>query len=542
MRLKSVSFYHHKVYGSTKINFFENSSPIKENLTKQYHADILLDYDTISEGNYYTYIIGQNGVGKTILFRAIINAINYNAPYFDDEKFNAIAKLFNRNGKYFRFREIALSRKVKELRDLGIYNLPFSIGNLKDDDLLEVNDAVLMFISSSVERTLVDMNRRYRNFNYVSELNYTKALLLKALIKFKNSDKITILSSLLDRDKIHWQLSASIAAEARVLEKEEMRFVLRNENDINIFNFLETIKKIKITDEGILDYEVLNNDELKVFEAIYNSDMFLKLYYDTNISLKKLFEELKASSVIKRIESFIASIPELKLNLEYLNVLIPNERRKEWEFLFSKTDELSEYDAGILLLLESLNLIDITLFCNEVDVANMSSGEQSIIRLFSFFADLPIENHYKNLIVFFDEPENTLHPVWQQNFPKIFKTIVEDIYEIKNSHFVFSTHSPLIIMKSPTIKNSNVIQFAKDEKDNFYSRQIQNINSFSIEEVLLDEFKISYRDKELENQVKKILDEKSKIQENIDPINAVIKSDDLRNKINDLLNKLNIQE
>jgi predicted ATP-dependent endonuclease of OLD family len=167
---------------------------------------------------------------------------------------------------------------------------------------------------------------------------------------------------------------------------------------------------------------------------------------------------------------------------------VPKTEKDNWEFLFTEVNDLSEFDVNTLLLLEDLNLINLTVLCNDVPVSYMSSGEQSIIRLFSYFADIPSD---ENLLVFFDEPENTLHPKWQQNFPIYFRKIVEEIYEIKKSHFIFSTHSPLVVMKSKALSNSNVVRFYKDSQDIFKSQQIININSFSIEEVLLDEFKIS---------------------------------------------------
>lgn len=119
---------------------------------------------------------------------------------------------------------------------------------------------------------------------------------------------------------------------------------------------------------------------------------------------------------------------------------------------------------------------------------------------------------------------------------------MEEIYEIKKSHFIFSTHSPLVVMKSKVLSNSNVVRFYNDSQENFQSQQIININSFSIEEVLLDEFKISYRNQEIELNVNKILAERNeKILENNDPIFSVEKSFELKDKINDLFNTLSAE-
>jgi hypothetical protein len=93
-------------------------------------------------------------------------------------------------------------------------------------------------------------------------------------------------------------------------------------------------------------------------------------------------------------------------------------------------------------------------------------------------------------------------------------------------------------MKSAFSANSNVIQFSKDQAGNFYSSKVSNISSFSIEEVLLDEFKISYRDKEIELKVENILKNRAEyVSNNSDPINSIEKSIDLKNKIDTLFNK-----
>ncbi len=94
-------------------------------------------------------------------------------------------------------------------------------------------------------------------------------------------------------------------------------------------------------------------------------------------------------------------------------------------------------------------------------------------------------------------------------------------------------------MKSNSLNNSNVVRFYKDSQEKFKSQQITNINSYSIEEVLLDEFKISYRSQEIEMNVNKMLsDRNDKVLENNDPIFSVEKSFELKNKINELFKSL----
>jgi predicted ATPase/tRNA A37 threonylcarbamoyladenosine biosynthesis protein TsaE len=539
MRLKSVSLKHHKIIGTTKINFFGDSTSIKQNLKKQYSADIEIDVDTKNKENYYTYIIGQNGIGKTALFRTIINFININSP-LREPKLDSLIKLYKKSRRYLNYYR---DNGHSELVNLNIYNYWWHKENrIGVTDLLEHFNSYLISINSSFERQIIHANPRYRSFNYLSDINRTKTLFAKALIKFTNSPKLKVLSDILERENTVWGIRGEIAIDAfGGIDDKRYAILLKNNNGINIINFLTTIKKIRISSNDTLETNNLESKDIVIFEAIYNSSSFFKFYFDYNISFKELFEKIKNSSVLKKIEEFIHKNTDYSDVESTLNIRILKDQRKNWEFLFSNVNDISNFDLNILLLLESLDLIDLDIFCNDINIEHMSSGEQSIIRLFSFFSDIPIQK--QNLIVFFDEPENTLHPKWQQSFPIYFKRIIEDVYEITSSHFIFSTHSPLVIMKSVAVKKSNVLQFFKDENAVFHSRQIENINSFSVEEVLLDEFNISYRDRKIQNNIQELLDNKrSDISSNSDPINSIPRSFDLKKKIDDLYNSIQSKE
>lgn len=534
MLLKAISVNHHKLFGSTRINLFGDNESLVDDLTRKHHTDILLDIDNTNENNFFTFIIGQNGVGKTILFRTIVNFINANGP-FEEPKLKSIINFYKKSTKYIKYNTDYSG--VYELRDLDIYNHFSIVDKIDIKDFLKYYDSHLVFISSSFERNIVHRNPRYRNFNYISDINKTQTLFFKALFKFNKSEtKLQILTELLEKKSVKWNLQGYLSVDGVGGIENDSIFLLKNKNKVNIINFLKTIKKINVSENETLITEDLDESEVRVFEAVYFSSVFYKFYFDSNLSFKDLFKKIQGSKVLEKIENFILNKTNDSDLEHHLNIRVPKTEKNEWEFLFTEINDLSEFDVNTLILLEDLNLINLTVLCNDVPVSYMSSGEQSIIRLFSYFADIP---NNENLLVFFDEPENTLHPKWQQNFPIYFRKIVEEIYEIKKSHFIFSTHSPLVIMKSNALNNSNVVRFYKDNEESFQSQQITNINSFSIEEVLLDEFKISYRDRDIELSVNKILSERNeKIQENSDPLFSIEKSFDLKEKIDKLFNSI----
>jgi len=221
-------------------------------------------------------------------------------------------------------------------------------------------------------------------------------------------------------------------------------------------------------------------------------------------------------------------------------VRVTDKQKEQWDRLVTEDTELSEFDSFLLNMLFALNVLDIQIFANGNSIDVMSSGQKNLIRLFSYFADMPLPQHLDNCVVLFDEPENSLHPKWQQEFQLNFKIIAEDIYGISGSHFIFATHSPVLLMKSALLKNSNVLRFYKDPQGAFCSELVKNVNAYSVEEVLLDEFKITYRNQGAEDAMRKILDaEFQKRNQTGDPINAVKNAFELRDKINALYNELN---
>ena len=58
MLLKTISLNHHKLFGSTKINIFGENEQLTIDLTREHHADILLEIDKKNEDNFFTFIIG----------------------------------------------------------------------------------------------------------------------------------------------------------------------------------------------------------------------------------------------------------------------------------------------------------------------------------------------------------------------------------------------------------------------------------------------------------------------------------------------------
>jgi AAA15 family ATPase/GTPase len=535
MQLKSLSVNHHAVLGTRKINFFENSEPLGEKVNEPV-GDIYLEIEDASHPNKYTFIIGDNGIGKSVLLKSIIYHVN-----FASSQGSRLADVMGFSRDNSKYEKLAFfDDGLLELQNLGVQrNLSPYVSENPENDILKTHDGQLIFITSVYDQKIIHRNERFRSFNYLSAINETKIVFLRAWRKYLNDSKLTNLSKLLGEDTISWRLTCGLSVAHRGdFGNGTSAFLLSADNRYSIYDFFDLLNNIKIGDDQKVDGRSIG-ENYRLFDDIYESGAFFKLYYDSGLLLKEVFHRIKDSYVIKRILNFLEKDVDSSRGRKTLNITVTDKQKDGWDKMIADPTALSEFDINILSLLQYLRFLEIDIYANDVSIDKLSSGQKNLIRLFSFFSDLPVPGKLDNLVVLFDEPENSLHPKWQQDFPVNFKSIVEFVYGITNSHFIFTTHSPVLIMKSALIPDSNVLRFYKDEQGQFAAESVKSVNAFSIEEILLDEFQITYRDQGAESEMKKILDgefiEKTK---NNDPVNAIKNSLDLRNKINDLFNDI----
>ncbi len=109
-------------------------------------------------------------------------------------------------------------------------------------------------------------------------------------------------------------------------------------------------------------------------------------------------------------------------------------------FLIS-VDHLEFDDEVNAVLQDTVHLGSITFKKNneKVQLVDLSSGERAYVLTALVLAFVTIDN----TIVFFDEPENSLHPKWQSS---IMRDMWDTISEVSvNSRAIIATHSPLIV-------------------------------------------------------------------------------------------------
>ena len=544
MRIKRIKLNHHKVLKTSAWDLVSGDISINEDILKKHHADIVVEIEKKSESNFYTYLIGENGVGKSILFRTLSHFVNRNTSIHNERIKTLIDGYVDAHHYYDKFDGNAFY----ELMDWDIWNQFAFDGKNHIKDFLKYHQAYMIHVNSSFgQPSTYSNNERFIEYS-ANEYQSTSRLFLSA-IRYSNKEQLLALSKMIGKDSAEWNFGFSLTAHGACgFDDNSSLVLLKRTNGIDIFNLINTIEKIEVSKDERINDEKLTEEEKYVFASIYNSKSFEELFLRSQYSLSEIIAQFKSSKILIYIKDFIKRQLPLSDNdhrlcvlgtekyAHQLNIRYPKDIVKEWERNFIDIHNFADVDIALLLILNELKTIDINIEVANIPLKSMSSGEQSIIRIYSIFANIPVQFRNDSILFLYDEPENSLHPIWQQNFPYYFQEIVENIYSIKKSHFIFATHSPLIIMKSSSVPNSNVLKISKDEDGILHMTNVKDIYSYSVEELLLDQFNASYRSNAKEREIHDFLHYKFESRQQ-DPIETIKDSFALREKINDLFKR-----
>ena len=466
MRIKRIKLNHHKVLKTSAWDLVVGDISTNGDILKEHHTDIVVEIEKKSENNFYTYIIGENGVGKSILFRTLSHFVNRNTSIHNERIKTLIKGYVNAHHYYDKFEGNAFY----ELMDWDIWNQFAFDGEISVTDFLKYHQAYMVHVNSSFgQPSTYSSNERFIEYS-ASEYQSTSRLFLSA-IRSSTKEQLMALSKMIGKDNAEWSFGFSLTAHGTCgFDDNSSLVLLKRTHGIDIFNLITTIEKIEVSKDERINDEKLTIEEKHVFAKIYNSKSFEELFLRTHYSLSEVIARLKLSKTLVYIKEFLNR--QLPLNdndhrlcvlgaekyAKKLNVRYPKDIVKKWECNFIDIHNFSDVDLALILILNELKIIDINIEVANIPLKSMSSGEQSIIRIYSIFANIPMQFRNDSILFLYDEPENSLHPMWQQNLPLYFQQIVEKIYSIKKSHFIFATHSPLIIMKSSLVPDSNVLK------------------------------------------------------------------------------------
>ena len=521
MRINNISFKQHVVLGKTTIQFTNKDE--QESMEKYLDMSISIGN---SSANTYTFFIGENGVGKSVLFRTIIDYANsiYGFNMYKEDKyvdFSKWSRLIYENPVNDE------DRMSELLHDYHILNTEGS------NTFLEGNDAYLIHMSSAInEDNIIGRSKRYYEMNTSSNAKKTQIMILKAL-RNTSPKHVKELLHFIGKENSTFNVDFNISTPS--WSKEQKMFTVKN--GLTITSYIQVLSKFI---QKTSDIKALSDQDIFTLQKILRTTSFLDYFKTNDKNVEHILNEISNCQLLKTLNELIA-----KFHYKDIKLMDRFSQQPIGVCVESKEDisplidvdiySLSDEDILLLSILVELGMCDCNIECDGTPIEKMSSGEQMFFRLYSLFGSLSANNKKENIILLYDEPENSLHPKWQQLFPIYFQEIVENIYGIKSSHFIFATHSPLIILKTKQLKGDvNVIKLYKNDQGATESTVIEDIPTYSIEELMMDEFSLEYRSCKEEQEIKQILDKRN------DNIECIINSENLRKDIEDLYNEISL--
>lgn len=409
----------------------------------------IFDHDILLDDNRITIVIGENGLGKTIILEMVNAFFNEKFTYFTNVVFEKIIFEFDNKSVWEikkNNRSLVIMNNNKEDFTINLDNEDEIMGralkiarrvpfikrrqnewmDLRSGEFLSAYDIVERYsneispfeINEQVEFLSLEKPEWFNIIQEQIKVNLVKTQrLLFVQRRFDSSEVIPVVEkySCDIKAKIKEKLAESSELSSkldRTYPKRLINHVNSNINKGNAKDILEELSKLeskreKLSKVGLMDgieVDILKNNELQSDTIrdvlmIYISDSFDKL---------KVFDDIS---------------PKIELLLNIINNRFKHKKlyiNKENGFNFKSTvirDEHGEYRS--------------------IPVNKLSSGEQNELILFYEL----IFKAEENALILIDEPEISLHISWQNNFIKDLKEIIK----ISKLNVIIATHSPDII-------------------------------------------------------------------------------------------------
>ncbi len=396
-----------------------------------------------------TLLTAPNGYGKTISLKTIYNLFNKKFNFFIKLSFDRIIYSFDNNKtieiiKNNNIIKFTLNEDKKVIRSfdypskklisqikrgmpssrLEEYVPPFIQRIGRDEWLNELTNEVLTFeevIYQFSEYLPEHIIKQYdveipKEFLLILDslqvyFIQEQRLVLRQAISDRNFKREVVITDTIEKysNELSILIQQKIGEYAQITQELDSSFPKRLfQETINDENITDLKKRLTFRQEKsykISKYGLLKLDEDSFFkeEDINDSEAkMLSLYISDSEKKLSVFD-----SLIDRIEIFTKILNERRFNFKSIEI------DKEKGFIF-KTDNNTP-----------LNLTD------------LSSGEQhEVVILFELLFKVQ-----KNSMVLIDEPEISLHVVWQ----KAFLNDIQEIIDLQKIDVVIATHSPQII-------------------------------------------------------------------------------------------------
>ncbi|HGS4550447.1 TPA: AAA family ATPase [Vibrio cholerae] len=426
---------------------------------------------TLNTGDGITIIIGENGLGKTVILESINAFFDERYHFFSDLEFSNFRFYFDNgdvweltkknddgNTALFISKDSTLkpARRIKThkiyLED-NISNKTYRGNNLSDFMTLKERERTL-------HRKLAMESGQSQTINNSEKEFHRQALARELFIR-------EIYNKQLDLDIPMWFVEGIKKVNVQLIETQRIITAKESGSDSYVNNLNKCSKELKeMIDTATKESSLVSS----LLDSTYPNRLVRKLrqgnvdsFEDLNIALAKLDERRKkfsdAGLSVKISDSDLLQIDENQRNLvNVLKLYIDDSHQKldpyqdllEKILLFKriinkrfkhKTLQVSRDDG---LYFQSTVISDAKNEYAIIPHTKLSSGEQHELILFYKL----IFNAKPNELILIDEPELSLHISWQNKFINDLK----DVTSINHIYIVIATHSPDIIDENWDLK------------------------------------------------------------------------------------------
>lgn len=380
-----------------------------------------------------TILTGPNGFGKTTILKCLEAFTDIDKiEYFDKLEFKEIKIIINKKISF------VLLKKKDDIQLKYNKNEPL---NLKD--LIKYHN---YYHNKKIKRSIIIRRRQYvytNDFNKKIEKNYFRLkdmlcgiqnsiekiyyikddrLFNKQYMEYNNTDRYDEDNYEFNNNEYSNNYEHSIINDMpkklKTIINEFVNEYYNNSNQLDSTYPKRLFEnKDEITDK---EFQDKRNDMDKKLAILYNYGLFSN---KEKINFK--FDKKYAGALKVYFDDFEKKYNIYKELIEKLDTFTSIVNKK----LYYKKIKISK-EYGIQIFSDNNN---------EIELNDLSSGEKQEIILFFEL----IFSTDKSLIILIDEPELSLHVVWQKDF-------INDLFNIiknKNINIIIATHSPYIIGK-----------------------------------------------------------------------------------------------
>jgi predicted ATP-binding protein involved in virulence len=399
-----------------------------------------------------TILTAPNGYGKTITLKTINSLFNKNFSFFvnlsfseiifkfeDDyaikinkilsEELSSIEFILLQNNKEIESFKYPPKNYIKDLRryfpthtiEDFIPNFIHRIGS--NEWLNELNNEVLSldevlnqfgeYLPENIAKRIdVEIPEKFLNFinNFNVYLIQEQRLVLRQPISESRYRREVVITDTIEKysNELSNLIKQKIGEYAQITQSLDSSFPKRlfkhNSNGIDIEELKNRLKDLEEKRKKLSKYGFLKSEETTFFDydnIEANDTKVLSLYIKDNEEKLSVFD-----SLINKIELFTNILNNRRFNFKSIEI---------------------DKDKGFIFLSKDSNL----------KLTELSSGEQhEVVLLFELLFKAE-----ENSLVLIDEPEISLHVVWQ----KEFLNDIQEIIELQKIDIIIATHSPQII-------------------------------------------------------------------------------------------------